>query len=681
MTFDPDAYLAKKQSQPAAFDPDAYLASKGQKAQSSEKPQSLSDEINNAILSTSGGRVLSEFAAAANKPVFQLLDFFGADNINAVLDLVGSDQQVPTLSESLASDGGYMGEGLGRDIVQAGGQTVPIALGAGQAMRTMANKLPTMAAGESAATGMARQLGQSTARQDATAGALAATGGELGEEVGGADGKLIGSMALPLTMAAPALAKEGVKSAFRGRSGQPAVKEAVKAFGEVGATPTLGQATGSKLREGIENRSGQILGGGAVRKSIEQTTNKIQSRLAQIADDISPVRGDVEAGRVVQKGVIGKDGFVERFQAKSGGLWQRVSDKVPSDARSSVENTKNTLDDLVRNDSFGKALNNPKLSQVKDIFGSILGKSRINQVTQTRETVTDIAYKDLASLRRTIGEMLGSKDLISDVPRAQLKRLYASLSEDIKGVASQHGALPAYNRANSFTAAGHNRLDDFVERVAGKVDLDKVFQAMAKGGEGTQALNAMKRSLKPDEWEAVAANVIRKLGEASKGQQDAAGEIFSVPKLLTDWNKLGAAKKVLFSGSPKLNAYSKNLDRVAQVADRVKESIREGANPSGTGQLVANFSLAGAGITGAVTGNHLAVAGVLSTIAANKATASLMTSPKFVQWLAQASTVKNLPAHIARLEAIGNSEGLSREIMTVLDGLKAAQQNKDQQQQ
>jgi hypothetical protein len=462
------------------------------------------DEINEAILSTSGGRALSEFAARSNKSLFQFMDFLGPDNVNAVLDLVGSEKRVPTFSGNLASDGGYMEEGLGRDIIQAAGETAPMALGAGQAFRTGAGRLSGLtAASESAAKGSLRQMGQSTAKQDLAAAGLAATGGEVGEEIGGADGKLIGSIVAPFAAGIPSTAKEAAKAGFRGRgNNQQVVAKAASDFAEMGAEPTLGQATGKRLWQAIETRSGQVFGGGAIRRQIDKTTQKMQSRVAAIADDISHVKGDVETGRVIQKGIIGDDGFVARFQAKSGGLWDKVSEKIPNDARSKVENTLSTIENLVRNDSFGKALNNPKLSQVKSVFNDILGKTRINQVTQTRETVNDIAYKDLASLRSSIGEMLGSKDLISDVPRAQLKKLYAALSEDIKAVASSHGALPLYNRANRFTSAGHDRLDDFIERVAGKVDLDKVFQAMARGGEGTQALNAMKRSLKPDEWDA-----------------------------------------------------------------------------------------------------------------------------------------------------------------------------------
>lgn len=626
------------------------------------KQQSVMDRINEVVLSTPGGKELSELAASANKSIFQMIDFLGPDNVNAALDLVGSDKRMPTLSENLASDGGYMEEGLGRDIARSTGEVLPMALGVGQVLRSAASNMPAVKmASESASKGVVRQMGQSTAPQDAAAGALAAIGGELGEEVAGADGKLVGAIAAPLAGASIAsLGKEAVKSSFR-KGSNKALSQAVDDFSEVGASPTLGQATGDPLRQAIETRSAQVFGGGSVRKSVDRTVSKMQTRLKQISDDISRTSGDVEAGRTIQKGIIGNDGFVSRFQAKSGDLWKKFDSLIASDAPVSAGNTREVLNKLLNTSQVGKIFNNPIISRVRDAL---------------EESGGQIDYKTFRELRTAIGAKLGSKDLISDIPRAELKQLYGALSQDLKAVAREGGeeAVKALTRANKYTSAGHSRLDDFVERIATKVDLDKVFSAVARGGEGTQSLNAIKRSLKPEEWEAVSANVIRQLGRANNSRQDMAGEVFSVDKFLTDWNKLGSAKKVLFSGSKKLNEYSKNLDKIARIAERVKQAGSEGANYSGTGQMLANSGI-GAGIVGgAVTGNFAASGGLIAAVAANKGAATLMTNPRFVKWLAQSSTVKDLPAHIARLEPIANSEGIMNEAKDLLLDLTTQQQ-------
>ena len=624
------------------------------------------------LLEVPGMKPLTELAAATNRSIFSMLDFFGPDQVNAALQYFGSDTRVPTLEGSLAEQpGAFMKEeGLGRDIVNATGEMIPAALGVGQLVRSAASSLPKMAAGESAATGTLRQMGSGTAKTDLQAASLAATGGEIGEEVGGAEGKLVGQALAPFTPAAATGLKESVKSSFRGSLDSKGVSQAVDDFAEVGATPTVGQASNKSPFQALETRASQVFGGGAISRQLDDTANKMQSRLGAIADDVSKVKGDVETGRVIQRGIIGDEGFVARFQGKSGDLWGKVDAQIPSDARAKVTASKAALDDLVRNDSFGEALNSPKLSQVKSIFDKVMGRSRINQVSQTREFINDISYKELVSLRRHIGERLGSKELISDVPRAQLKRLYAALSEDVKTVAQSYGAIKQFDRANKFTKAGHKRLDDFVERVANKVELNKVFDSIARGGEGTQALNAMKRSLKPEEWEAVGANVIRRLGKANPGQQDMTGEEFSVNKFLTDWNKLGPAKKVLFSGSPKLNEYSRNLDKIARVSERLKTTTKEGANPSGTGQLVANVSLGSGAVVSAVTGNNVALLGILGTVSINKGLSTLLTNKAFVRWLAQVPDTKNLQKHIARLATVAEGAGFSEQALELVQSLK-----------
>lgn len=91
--------------------------------------QPKQNALEQKLLEIPGMAPVAEMAAAANKSIFQFLDFIGPDNVNAVLELAGSDSRVPTFTGSLASDGGYMEEGVARDMVQAGGALLPVAAG------------------------------------------------------------------------------------------------------------------------------------------------------------------------------------------------------------------------------------------------------------------------------------------------------------------------------------------------------------------------------------------------------------------------------------------------------------------------------------------------------------------------------------------------------------------------
>lgn len=117
--------MAQQEESPKRLKLSEVMAQQEQSQAEPEVPQTIEDHV----LSFPGMKPIAELAAAANKSMFQFLDFLGPDNVNAVLELVGSNKQVPTLSENLASDGGYMEPGLARDAVQSAGALLPAAAG------------------------------------------------------------------------------------------------------------------------------------------------------------------------------------------------------------------------------------------------------------------------------------------------------------------------------------------------------------------------------------------------------------------------------------------------------------------------------------------------------------------------------------------------------------------------
>lgn len=422
-------------------------------------------------------------------------------------------------------------------------------------------------------------------------------------------------------------------------------------FAEMGDVPTAGTAGARTI--GIENQFSKLFGGNPLRQAFKTTQDRMQKRLTEIADDISPVRGEVEAGRTIEQGIRGDGGFINRFTDKSEQLWERFNRTI-GNQQVNLSRTSNVLDDVVSTTKVGEVLNNPLLVRVKGALDDSNGV---------------VAFEEAKALRSEIGRRIADGQLISDIPRSQLKRIYGALSNDLEQLAANTGqdASRAFKRANNFTRSGHNRIDAFVQRTVKKDDLNKVFDAMARGGEGVQALNAMKRSLKPNEWEAVASNVIRRLGKSTPGQQDAAGEAFSVNKFLTDWNKLGPGKKVLFSGSRTLNDYSKNLDKIARSAQAVKEGAKEMANPSGTAQSVQNMGAMATAAAGIATGNFVPVTAVMAGIASINGASRLMSSPAFVKWLAQGTTTKNWPAHVARLTSLAEQTGYKQDVLDLVE--------------
>lgn len=629
-----------------------------------------------------------EFMAAFNRGATRLADFLTTDQINAVSEILGSEFRVPSITETLSpgTQGGFMDDGLARDVVRTGGEMVAPGAVAGRALRDtsrVVSEVPTAMRGardaagrqvqnlpqlgrgsESTARGTLRQMGATTAGQDvrmaAGAGAGMELGGAAGEEMGGETGRQVGEMAgamgVPAGLSgARSLTSETVKSIVRGRSSRQQIRSTIEDFGETGSMPTLSQATDSPTLQGAENMSSRYWGGGRIRRVHDEVSKNIQRRLGELADDVSIDAGVDRAGRTIQRGISGPGGFVDRFKARSGNLWSRVDDTIGPDAAVEINSTKGTLARLVRDDEFGEILNNPQLARIKQVL----------------DDADIVDYQTLKELRSTIGRRISNNDLISDIPRAELKQIYGAITDDIRTAAELAGpeAAAAFTRANNFTRAGHRRLDDFVERVASKVDVDQVFAAVNRGSEGAQTINAIKRSLNKDEWNTVVSNIIRQMGRATPGQQGADGEVFSVNKFLTDWNRLGPAKRALFSGTKELNQHGKYLDRIARQAERMKFSAQEAANPSGTGQFSVKAGTAITGVGALATGNVPVMSSVLASIGANNLGARLMTSPRFVRWLADGMELP--PAaqaeHMAKL--VGITKGMSLDDAAAVNGL------------
>lgn len=158
-------------------------------------------DIDKAFKEIPGGKTLAEFAAGANRSIAGFLDFIGPDNVNAILELAGSDKRVPTFSEMVPERGSFQ-QGLVGDIAATGGELVPAALSISQGLKKVASNLPKMQAGETAGTGVIRQLGGSRPAQDITAAAAAGAGQEVGREVGGETGAMVGGVLAPIAVAA-----------------------------------------------------------------------------------------------------------------------------------------------------------------------------------------------------------------------------------------------------------------------------------------------------------------------------------------------------------------------------------------------------------------------------------------------------------------------------------------------
>src|SRR5690606_15161823 len=152
------------------------------------------------------------------------------------------------------------------------------------------------------------------------------------------------------------------------------------------------------------------------------------------------------------------------FKGKSEALYNQIDSLIPPTAPVPVSNTKTALAEL--------AAISPDSPQLTSILVNPTIK-KLNEALETDLTVAlanggnGIPYDVLKRLRTQVGRKLATTELVSDVPKAELKALYKALSDDMReaAVAAGPNAVNAFDRANQFYAAGLQRIEDVLQKV------------------------------------------------------------------------------------------------------------------------------------------------------------------------------------------------------------------------
>ena len=494
---------------------------------------------------------------------------------------------------------------------------------------------------------IARRYGMKDTRTPAqhAAGAAIETGlGAGGQAIG-----VVGGAAL----------RAGARRMFRGAAGQAETQRVLQAFEGIGATPTVGQATAPRWVDALEGILSRMPGGsGPLARRAQDTIAKFQAAVKSRVSTMTssrPVEPEV-AGRVLIRSI---DDFTVRFKAKAGDLFDGLDKYIPAGTPISVYNTATALNDLTKISPAAPnvtgALVNPTLKKLNDALGA-------DVAAIIEAGGGGLPYEVLKNLRSMVGRKLATPSLVADVPTAEMKMLYAALSNDMRIAAQAAGpeAIEQFTRANTFYGAGMKRIEDFLQPLVDRGVPEQVFLAVERGGkEGATMLRAVRRSLKPEEWRIVAATALQRLGRATASQQDEAGQAFSVETYLTNWNRLSDnAKDALFAGDTGLQMLRGDLNQLALVAERVRANARVFANPSGTAGNVVGQTLGLVGVGSVMLGDFNLAAMLAAGGVSAHLTARLMTNRNFVHWLARSTKLESggVGAHLGRLGAIAANE-------------------------
>lgn len=653
-------------------------------------------EVTSSVSSTADGRQADGWMAGVPRDLA-----FGArsvlQGIGSLLGAVGGDAlgalETKVTGRPVASfrdNAATLGDALGLPKAQTSGDRVlgdigealtgtALTLGGGGALGASRAVAPTLARaapapqlaptlGERAAEVLTAQPILQTASAATGAGASSAAresgAGALGQAAAGVLGGLAPAS---ITAGAPA----ALRGAFRGgEANRQALGDAIRDFDVLGATPSVGQGTGSWARQGVESvLSGTPTSGGVMRRFAEAQNEQIGSGLADVSNQLARNISGERAGRAIERGV---QTFSKNTNAMRKALYWQADQHIPSDTPIGVSNTQRALAELTTPFAGAEATTgaqiSPKILQMADNLAQDVAAAQ-------QAGTAGIPYEAVKRIRSQIGEELSDFSLSTDRPTAQLKRLYGSLSQDLEAAAQAQGpsAVAAIRRANNYFKASADRLET-LERVVDKNGgPEKVFQAAMSGTkDGATTLRAVMRSLPEDGQKAVSAAVIKRMGLANSGAQNAAGDAFSPNTFLKNWSDLSPeARRTLFGRYG--TGFSEDMDKIARVADRIKTGSEVYRNPSGTvnrgAALAYPATIGGLVITGQIGGAAAAVGGG----ALANGLARAMTNPKFVKWLARSTElpIGALPAQLNVLKRM-SAENDDESIADVAEALAAS---------
>jgi hypothetical protein len=444
-----------------------------------------------------------------------------------------------------------------------------------------------------------------------------------------------------------------------GRPSRQYGRQAVQDFIGTNTPMTVAGVTGSPTAKVIESTVGGMLGGaGRMGRIREQQVNALETELEKVSRSFGKPLSPSGAGEVIERGARGA---ADRMESRIGKLSDDLVETVGRDRPVDLTPLE------IYAQTANSALQRAPQSRASDISPALKEAQKI--LDDASESGV-YALDDLRQVRSRIGRQLEDYGASgpSKAESPALRQLYGTLTQVIKSTADQvPGGKEAFDRFNRYTRYQKSINAPFLDEIVKKKYDQDAFRAVMQGSkDGRERIARLRANLKPEEFDTVAATVLEQAGRPVASQRigtELADEDvqFSIQTFLKNWENMDrGARRALFSGKRYQNIQPE-LDRLVRAAERVRaagafENVsRTGGNVlAGTGGLLAAEQ--------AVSGNlGNAAMMVMTSYVAPRSVATLMTSPKFVKWLAGASFATSPKAgkdQLARLAQIAAEDQL-----------------------
>lgn len=470
----------------------------------------------------------------------------------------------------------------------------------------------------------------------------------IGTAFGAGAGKLMGAIGN-----LPTRAKAYLHNALT--SGDTATIAA--AFKRLGIeAPPPNAISKSRLMAGIEQPVKDSIVGQPLHDSYQAAREGIESAVGKTADAFDPARAGISmdtTGKAVREGATKAAGnFSDQAAVNYGAFRSKVPLDTPTDVTNFYEALlgaggnkfrvlEKTGDQLAVNPALKTALENIQ----QDLGAAFKGNTGYNPRTLEEMLAgAPVPFKEVSELRSAIGRKLAdvSGMLQADIPRAELKNVYAALSKDLEASIGKHdpSALAAFKKANTEYARGFKEIEDVLQPLIDKKFDYQAFRDVMQGAKFSGEQLERLRKVMPDKtWDTLAGFELRNLGLGKDGT-------FNVAQFATGWKNLSPEARQAMWGGTRYGHLTRQLDDIALASDNLARAQGNiNASKSGNtlytmgllGTLGGGLGTAAANIqdpwkAGAAVGTTGAV--LTGAVLAPGAAARLMASPTFINWLA-----------------------------------------------
>jgi hypothetical protein len=466
------------------------------------------------------------------------------------------------------------------------------------------------------------------------------------------------------------------RGVVRGGAGSgAAVRQVIDDFAQHGMTPTVGQATGGRVLTGVERMVSATPGGeGVMEHAAAAQRDALSNHVDQIVQNLTG-RSDLSpttAGQAIQSGL---KGAAKQAKADAGAVYDKVDQLVPPSTPVAPTRLGATLERLTKPapgaENLSEQLVSPTIKAYKAAFdrdtsADAAQAAAPEAAAPTPETASaaeppartpgSMPYSTLSALKAQLGGKINWSPFATDPENGALKQLWQAVRGDMNDAASgiSPEAKQAVDDANSTYTALRGKqkiLEGVLNKQGGP---EAVYNSLINSGkQGATKIRAVLSAVDEPTRRLIAGSVIKRLGQATPGLQNAAGDVFSADTFLTNWNRLSPeARDALFSQLP--DNYSKNLTQLAKNIERLKASGRVLSNPSGTARAWGhNLWLADllSSVPMMLVSPHVAageLASGLGVAGGAWGAAKILTSPRAVRWPASETTIpRSLPPALA----------------------------------